>query len=69
MVTMDEEHLSVELARYLDLHEAERTRRQDAEHVLRLIAAHPDYVEPDDAVQAHAELVGMARTYLADRDS
>lgn len=42
---------------------------QDAEHVLRLIAAHPDFVEPDDAVQAHAELVGMARTYLADRDS
>lgn len=66
---MDEENLSVELARYLDLHEAERTRRQDAEHVLRLIAAHPDYVEPDDAVQAHAELVGMARTYLATRDS
>lgn len=54
----------MELSRHIDLLDAERTRRQDAEHVLRLIAAHPEHIDDADAVTAYSELVNMARQHV-----
>ena len=47
--------LADEVARQQRLHEAERTRRHDAEHVLRLILANP------------ADAADLARNYFEDR--
>ena len=65
---MNEETLTQDLTAALDVLERtraaledERTRRQDAEHVLRFIAALPAYGDL-------AEPVMTARTYLAEKE-